>query len=206
MRSVLFGIVAFAVALAPGRVRAQSHEGHAGHALPAPAAPTATVRLMAPQPVIGDVPLVDHLGRETTLRKVLETDGPVLVNFIFTSCTTICPVMTAGFAQFQASLGEERDGVRLVSISIDPDVDNIPTLRKYADRYRAGASWRFLTGTRDAVVAAQRVFGAFRGDKSNHAPATYLRRSPQSPWEALDGLSSADALLRAYRGGDHGAP
>jgi protein SCO1/2 len=124
----------------------------------------------------------------------------VLVNFIFTSCTTICPVMTKGFAQFQANLGDERQNVRLVSISIDPDIDTVDILRAYAERYDAGDSWRFLTGTAAAVEAAQRAFGALRGGKYNHAPTTYYRSSPASPWRAIEGLSSADALLRAYRG------
>ena len=46
--------------------------------------------------------------------------GPVAVNFIFTTCTTICPVMTATFAQLGRELGLEADRIRLVSITIDP--------------------------------------------------------------------------------------
>jgi protein SCO1/2 len=126
---------------------------------------------------------------------------PVLVNFIFTSCTTVCPIMTTGFARFQEQLGAERAHVRLVSISIDPETDTVEALRGYAARHRAGDSWQFLTGAASATQAAQRAFGAWRGDKTNHAPATYLRRTRDSQWEALEGLSSAQSLLRAYRGG-----
>jgi cytochrome oxidase Cu insertion factor (SCO1/SenC/PrrC family) len=91
--------------------------------------------------------------------------------------------------------------VRLVSISIDPETDSVETLRAYAARHRAGASWRFLTGTPATTEAAQRAFGAYRGDRNNHAPATYLRRTRDSPWEVLDGLASAGTLLGAYRRG-----
>lgn len=184
--------------LLPASTALAQHEGHAAHL--AQPKPEASPRVMSPQPAIGEVTLIDHLGRPTSLRRVLSTEKPVLVNFIFTSCTTICPVMTTGFAQFQANLGDARDSVQLVSISIDPEIDTVDTLRHYADKYRAGASWEFLTGTRAAVEAAQRAFGAFRGDKTNHAPVTYIRRSPASPWESIDGLLSAETLLRAYRG------
>lgn len=163
-------------------------------------APSVT-RAMSPQPVFGDIALVDHEGRPTSLRQVVDTDVPVLVNFIFTSCTTVCPIMTTAFAQFHDRLGPDRDRVRLVSISIDPETDTVETLRAYSMRHRAGASWQFLTGAATATEAAQRAFGAYRGDKSNHAPATYLRRTRDSQWEALEGLSSAQSLLRAYRGG-----
>ena len=175
----------------------EGHQGHEGHAMPPP---SQAIKPVNPQPTIGEIALADHNGRATSLRAALDTDNPVLVNFIFTSCTTICPVMTTGFAQFQQDLGAEREMVRLISISIDPDVDTVDTLRAYATKYRAGDSWQFLTGTRAAVEAAQRAFGAFRGDKSNHAPLTFLRRTPDSPWLVIDGLSSAGTLLRAYRG------
>ena len=193
--------VACAAAISAGGAFAQMPPDHTGHEAHMAAAMHKTaVRVMTPQPVIGDLAFVNQLGRHTTLSEVLAADGPVLVNFIFTSCTTICPVMTAGFAQFQASLGEERERVRLVSISIDPDTDTVDRLREYAERYKAGDTWQFLTGTPAAVEAAQRAFGAFRGDRTNHAPATYLRRAAGAQWEELDGLTSADALMRAYRG------
>lgn len=183
--------------LLPATAAFAQHEGHLAHMAPKS---DASVRVMSPQPAIGDITLIDHLGRPTSLGSVLSTEKPVLVNFIFTSCTTICPVMTTGFAQFQANLGDARDSVQLVSISIDPETDTVETLRRYADKYKAGASWQFLTGTRAAVEAAQRAFGAYRGDKTNHAPVTYIRRSPGSAWESVDGLLSAETLRRAYRG------
>jgi cytochrome oxidase Cu insertion factor (SCO1/SenC/PrrC family) len=183
----------------PAQVQAPAgtHSGHEGHAMPPP---SQVIKVLDPQPNIGYVSLADHEGHGTSLRAALDTDKPVLVNFIFTSCTTICPVMTTGFAQFQASLADRRDEVRLVSISIDPEIDTVETLRAYASKYGAGSSWQFLTGSRSAVEAAQRTFGAFRGDKSNHAPLTFFRRSRNAPWHVIDGLSSADMLLRAYRG------
>jgi protein SCO1/2 len=183
----------------PGHERHTGHEGHEGH-LAAAAATPSRMRVMSPQPVVGDVPLVDHRGRATSLRHAIDADVPVLVNFIFTSCTTVCPIMSAGFAQLHERLGPERDRVRLVSISIDPETDTVDALRAYGARYHASDSWQLLTGTATASEAAQRAFGAYRGDKNNHAPATYLRRTRDSPWEALDGLSSAEMLLRATRG------
>ena len=155
---------------------------------------------MAPQPVIADLALVDHSGRETSLREALTSEQPVLVNFIFTTCTTICPVMSAGMSQFLTNLGEERDEVRVVSISIDPEKDTVDTLRQYAARYHAPASWRFLTGTPAAIEAAQRAFGSYRGGKNNHAPGTFVRPAASGPWIALDGFSSAETLRRARRG------
>ncbi len=189
--SVIFGC---------GAIQAQqpaSRTGHEGHSAP-PAA--ALARVMTPAPVIGDIPLIDRANRTTSLRAAVDTDDPVFLNFIFTTCTTVCPVMSAGFAQLHDQLGADRGRVRLVSISIDPEVDTVLTLRAYAERYHAGESWRFFTGSPDSITAAQRVFGAYRGDKTNHAPATYFRRGRAAPWQVVSGLSSAETLLTLVRG------
>ncbi len=180
--------------------------GH-DHHRPEPAPAQAQSRVMDAQPQIGNVALVDSHGRAVSLAEAVTADVPVLVNFIFTSCTTICPVMSAGFAKLDVSLRSEPRAVRLVSISIDPDIDTPARLRAYATRAGAGTDWWFLTGTPAATEAAQRAFGAFRGSKDNHAPATYIRRKPGAPWERLDGLASAGALLRAFHGAtDSGQP
>jgi len=158
------------------------------------------VRVLTPQPALDGIELVDQDGGATTLREALESDKPVLVNFIFTTCTTICPVMTAGMSQFLTNLGSEQDQVRVVSISIDPENDSPATLRAYAKRYHAPPSWRFLTGSPAAIEAAQRAFGNYRGGRNNHAPGTFVRPASDAPWIALDGFSSADTLLRACHG------
>ncbi len=201
MRPACYALAVFVGCGAYGAVQAQSPAGHAGHEGHTTAVrATAAARVLTPAPVIGDIPLLDSGDRTTSLRAAVDTDGPVFVNFIFTTCTTVCPVMSAGFAQFHDSLGADRARVRLVSVSIDPDVDTTATLRAYAARHRAGASWQFLTGSRASIEAAQRAFGAYRGDKSNHAPATYFRLARNGPWNAVDGLSSAGTLLTLVHG------
>jgi protein SCO1 len=204
MRLVL-ALVSLALVSPAARAAAQGHTGHEAHvAQMAAAGKGPTVRVLEPQPEIPDLAFSDQAGRRTTLREALSADKPVLVNFIFTTCTTICPVMSAGMSQFMANLGAEQESVRVVSISIDPEVDTVDSLRAYAERYRAPASWRFLTGTPAAVEAAQRAFGSYRGGKYNHAPGTFVRPAKDAPWIALDGFSSAETLLHASMG--HLAP
>jgi len=193
--------IACALAITSSRAGAQAPAGHDGHLAQIAAAPTPSIaRLMSPQPVVRDIALVDQGGHATTLREAIGSDKPVLLNFIFTTCTTICPVMSAGMSQFLTNLGAERDGVRVISISIDPELDSVGALGAYAERYHAPPSWRLLTGAPAAVEAAQRAFGSYRGGKNNHAPATFVRASTDAPWIALDGFSSADTLRHASLG------
>ena len=83
---------------------------------------------------IPEISLTNHEGQEINLESILHSPEPVAVNFIFTTCTTICPVMTATFSHMRKALGEDADGLQLVSISIDPEYDTPSMLKKYADR------------------------------------------------------------------------
>ena len=70
---------------------------------------------------VPDVTLVNQDGKKVRLRELLSTSKPVIVDFIFGTCTTICPVLSAGYATLQQKLGKDTDKVHLVSISIDPE-------------------------------------------------------------------------------------
>lgn len=186
-----------AMALSAGRVYAET--GHHQHHHAMADARSSYQRSVATY-TIPDVRLVDMNGAEISLRSGLSGDEPVVLNFIFTSCTAICPVMSTTFQHVQEMLGEERNKVRLVSISIDPENDTPARLREYADKFRAGQQWSLLTGTVADSIAVQRAFGAFRGGKMNHAPATFLRAGgANNTWVRLDGLASASDIVLEYR-------
>jgi len=147
---------------------------------------------------IPDVKMVDADGVGLSLSSAL-ADKPVILNFIFTSCGAICPVMSRIFSQVQAALGPERDKVRMVSISIDPEQDTPAVLKAYADKYGAGPQWEMLTGSLHDSISVQRAFNVYRSDKMDHLPTTFLRARPGQPWVRLDGFASAADILREYR-------
>jgi protein SCO1/2 len=144
------------------------------------------------------VTLVDDAGRPVDLREALAADEPVMLNFIFTTCTAICPVMTGIFARVPEELGAEAGRLRMVSISIDPEQDTPSRLRAYGQRFGAGPRWSFLTGSAKDVEAVERAFDAYRGDKMNHEPLTLLRAGPGRPWIRIDGFASPAELAREY--------
>ena len=143
--------------------------------------------------------LVRQDGKKAIFPAELDDGRPVMLQFIYTSCTTICPVTTRNFARVQEALGKESSQVHMVSISIDPEYDTAPRLEAYAKKYAASAQWQFYTGTLQDSVSLQKAFDAYRGDKMNHTPVTYLRSAPGKPWVRLDGLASADETLKQYR-------
>ena len=143
---------------------------------------------------VPDVTLTGTDGRPVPLRAVLGDDRPVMLQFIFTTCPTICPLLTGVAARVREDLGKDREKIRAVSITIDPEHDTPAVLREYAANFGTDPDWMFLTGRLPDVVAVQRAFGSYLGNKMNHPPYTFLRRSPRDPWVRIDGIVHADVL------------
>jgi len=143
---------------------------------------------------VPDVQLIDADGSTVAIRSLLDTDEPIALDFIFTTCTTICPVMTATFAQMQRELGDDAGRVRLISISIDPEYDRPDVLKAYAEQFRAGGNWTFLTGDSADIENVLRSFDAYAGSKMNHKPIYLLKRPGESSWTRIDGLASGQGL------------
>lgn len=146
-----------------------------------------------------NVTLIREDGKKVQLRNELNDGRPVVLTFIFTTCKEICPIISATFAQLQRKLGSDRDRVHLASISIDPEHDTPARLAAYAKEFGAGPEWHHYTGTYAASETAQKAFDVYHGDKMDHTPVTFLRRSPGQKWIRIDGFTTADALLKDLR-------
>lgn len=138
------------------------------------------------------VTLADARGEAVALASEMAKPEPVLVQLMFTSCATACPVLTGTVAAAM----ERLPGWRLLSISIDPEADTPATLAEYAARFGAGERWRFLTGEAADLVAVEQAFDAYRGGKMRHQPLTFLRAAPGEPWLRLEGFPSAAELVQ----------
>jgi len=106
-----------------------------------------------------DFTLIDQDGKRflsTSLRGKI-----VVLDFIYTTCTDVCPPFTANFARLQRQLNpEHKSDVVFVSITTDPEIDSPKVFRSYAQRYGADFSnWAFLTGTETQLKEVWRGFG-----------------------------------------------
>jgi protein SCO1/2 len=143
--------------------------------------------------------LVRQDGTKVAFPAQLDDGRPVILDFIYTSCTAVCPVTSQVFSQLQDKLGKDRDKVRMISISIDPEYDTPARLAEYAKKFHAGAEWQHYTGSAQASIAMQKAFDVYRGDKMNHFPVTFMRAAPGKPWVRLEGFATPDLLAREYR-------
>jgi protein SCO1/2 len=147
---------------------------------------------------VPDVTLVNQDGKQIPLKSFLEGEKPVILDFIYGTCTTICPVLSIGFSHFQKKLGPGADKVRLVSISIDPDNDTPPVMKEYLQRYNARDGWDFLSGKREDIIAVMKAFDAFVVNKMNHFPLTILHAPGTEEWIRINDLISTADLMQEY--------
>ena len=127
---LLISFILVAVASATQGSEGCEEHAHGVREIRAGGAQRKTVRYEIP-----DVTLVNQHGEKVRLVEFLDTDEMVALNFIFATCTTVCPVLTAGFSSFQNELGDG-SRVQLVSVTIDPEHDTPAQGRRDLKRSR----------------------------------------------------------------------
>jgi protein SCO1 len=177
-------------------VPAARGEDHSRHALP-PRQPAAAI----PAQRIADAPVRDESGAARHFYRDLVQGRLVAVNFVYTRCTTVCPLLGARFAQLQKLLGADAAATPLISVSIDPANDTPARLAQWSQALGRQPGWSLVTGARADMDTLLRSLGASAADPAAHAPIVLIidDRGPGRPWRRLDGLADAATLAQALR-------
>jgi len=145
---------------------------------------------------IPDVKILDQNGKQLNFYRDLIKNKTVAINFIFTTCTTICPPMTATFRRVQQDLERTAPNVQLISISVDPSTDTPERLRDFASKFRAGPGWTFVTGDKSEMDYLLQALGAVVADKNDHTPMVLVGNDVAGFWTRTYGLSPPSTLIK----------
>lgn len=156
-----------------------------------PGEPRASVQV-----TVADAPLVDQDGTQARFRTDVIADRIVVVDFVYTTCATVCPVLSSVFARVQHRLGERlgRD-LWLVSVSLDPVRDTPARLKGYAARYGAGPHWKWLTGKQEDVEQVLKGLGAYTPNFSAHVPMVLVGDARSGSWTRLNGFPAEERIV-----------
>ncbi len=128
----------------------------------------------------------------------------LLINFFYTDCDAICPLMTENLARVQELLGARvGDEIRMVSISLQPEHDTPEVMAAYAKTYGAGPGWMFLTGKKDDIELVRHRLGfvdidpVVDADPEQHIGTVRIANEPMHRWAMSPALLSPAALVRA---------
>jgi cytochrome oxidase Cu insertion factor (SCO1/SenC/PrrC family) len=146
---------------------------------------------------IPDVELLDQNGNKVRFYSDLVKGKTVAVNFIFTTCTTICPPLGATFARVQKELGARagRD-VQLISISVDPVTDTPERLKAWAAKFHAAEGWTLVTGAKPQVDELLRALGAATASPADHSPTVLVGNDAAGQWRRTYGLARPAVLVK----------
>jgi protein SCO1 len=120
-----------------------------------------------------DMTLLDQDGRRMTPARLVSRT--VLVNFVFTGCSTVCPVQTRALVELQQKLPTElRRQFHILSVSIDPLGDTPAALKAFAQRMGVDLkAWTLVTGKPDEIERLADKLILFRPEPDAKRPADH---------------------------------
>ena len=151
--------------------------------------------VVAEQPRVLDIAVQDQDGRHLSFYSDLVKGHTVAIDFIFTTCATVCPMLTANFRQVQKELGDNAHDVRLISVSVDPAIDTPARLKRFAAQYDAAPGWSFITGDKTEIDRLLSALGVPVQNKLEHTPAVLIGNDVSGHWQRISGLASSSVIL-----------
>jgi protein SCO1/2 len=143
-----------------------------------------------------DLELVNQDGKRVKFKSDVIGDRLVAMTFIYTTCTTVCPIYSAIFTQFQELLGERQGKeVILISMTIDPTRDTVPRMKREANKFSARPGWAYLTGKKGNVDQVLKGLDAYYPDYTLHPPMTMVGDGKTGTWKRYYGFIHPERLL-----------
>ncbi len=149
---------------------------------------------------ISDVNVITQADQPVRFYSDLVKGRLVAVNFVFTDCGTVCPLMGLHFAQLQTLLGAQARDVMLLSISIDPLNDTPARLAQWSQKFGAKPGWTLVTGGKADIDTLVKSLGSSAVDPASHSPLLIVIDDRHGgPWQRLDGLADPATVARILR-------
>src|SRR3981189_1297811 len=169
---------------------------------PAPAAAHAeTLSAKARQRIqeqhLPNIPLITHEGKRVLFYNDLVKNKKVSMNFFYTNCDEICPLVIANLAKVQRLLGNHvgRD-FQMYSFTLKPDEDSVEDIRNHRSALGARPGWTFLTGKPQDLETLRAAIGfkypdpAIDKDKTQHIGNIRYGNEPLMLWSACPGMAN----------------
>ena len=143
-----------------------------------------------------DLELINQDGELVRFKSDVIDDKLIVMDFIYTTCKTACPIQTAIFMRLQEELGSRLgDEVSLVSISIDPATDIPPRLKAYGKKHHAKPGWIWLTGKKLNVDQVLLGLRAYSSDIVEHPSMILVGDGRRGDWTRYYGFPKVETIL-----------
>jgi len=145
-----------------------------------------------------NLPLITHEGQKVLFYDDLVKDKVVSLNFFFSKCEEICPLVMSNLAKVQKLMGDQvgRD-IHMYSFTLKPEEDTVEVLKHHHHMVGAGPGWTFFTAKPDDMEKIRRAIGftypdpAIDKDKTQHIGNIRYGNEPLMLWSACPGMAHA---------------
>jgi protein SCO1/2 len=143
-----------------------------------------------------DVILVNQDGEKMRFYSDLLQGKTVIINSFFATCQGSCLPITRNLEKVQEALGDRLGkDARIISISVDPEVDTPAELKAFGKKFHARPGWYFLTGPKENVEFVLKKLGQFVADKQDHYNIVIVGNERTGLWKKAFGLAKSEALV-----------
>lgn len=127
--------------------------------------------------------MLNQHGEAVDFRRDIIGDRIAVIDFVYTSCTTVCPVVSTIFSQLENRLGTHMEqDVALVTITVDPARDTPHRLKSYSENFNPGPNWSWLTGEKQIVDKVLTELGAYTPLYEDHPAMVLVGDENKSEW------------------------
>jgi cytochrome oxidase Cu insertion factor (SCO1/SenC/PrrC family) len=142
-----------------------------------------------------DPRLLNQEGKEVRFHSEVLQDKVFAINFVFTSCSTICPMLGATFGKVQelagSHLGRE---VVLVTVTIDPGTDTPRRLKDWVATFHPRPGWSLLTGSKPEIDRLLKDLNVYSAEKTSHAPVFLVGGGRSGRFSRVNGFPAPEKL------------
>ena len=160
-----------------------------------------------------NVTLTTHDGKKVKFYDDLLKDKIVIINFMYIRCQGTCPGTTANLVKVQKLLGDRvGKDIFMYSITLKPEEDTAKDLDAYANAYKVGPGWKFLTGDPKDIELLRQKLGFIDRDpvrdanKSNHIGMLRWGNEPHTLWAGCPALLAPGKIVKEISLVDWPAP
>jgi len=144
-----------------------------------------------------DIQLVNQNGEKMRFYHDLLQGKTVIINSFFATCQGSCLPMTRNLEKVQEALGDRLGkDARIISISVDPEVDTPTELKAFSKKFHARPGWYFLTGSKENVEYVLKKLGQFVEDKNDHLNIFIIGNERTGLWKKAFGLAKSEELMK----------
>jgi cytochrome oxidase Cu insertion factor (SCO1/SenC/PrrC family) len=138
------------------------------------------------------IQVVNQAGETLDFYQDLLANKTVVINFIYSTCTSSCPLSLMVFKKVQKDLAKQN--IYLISITVDPVHDRPENLQVLSRKLQAASNWQFITGSKEHIDNLLKLFDVYAANKDEHSNGVVIANDSRRRWVRLYGFPQASEI------------